>query len=203
MGYRTVARRAQHEQIVKGSRFLAVVAPVAREAEALELLDELRRAHPDAHHHCSAWRFAGEMRFDDDGEPGGTAGRPMLEVILKRGLDRVAAVVVRTFGGTKLGAGGLVRAYTGAVARALDAAGTRQIADVLAGTVHAPFSTSDEVHRLLSGWPELRLGEAAFDAGGLKLPVRFRAEERLALTEALAGATRGRARLELDEPTAD
>src|SRR5690625_7930527 len=107
MDHVSIPSFSEHLETVKGSRFIAWVAPAATEEEAQQLLDRARAQHPDATHHCSAWRIGETVRFSDDGEPGGTAGRPMLEVLLKRDLMNVAAVVVRYFGGTRLGAGGL------------------------------------------------------------------------------------------------
>lgn len=110
---------------VKRSKFLAVVRRVDSEAAARELIAEQRRAHRDARHHCSAFVLGarGETtRTNDDGEPSGTAGGPMLDVLVGAGLSDVCAVVVRWFGGTLLGAGGLVRAYGDAVSLALQTA---------------------------------------------------------------------------------
>ena len=89
---------------------------------------------------------------------GETAGRPMLEVLNKRGLEHVLAVVTRYFGGTKLGAGGLVRAYSGSLAKALDEAGTYQVKDRCKLAFEVPFAAMDSVHRLLDDWPELSKG---------------------------------------------
>ncbi|WP_277371084.1 IMPACT family protein [Rhodococcus rhodochrous] len=115
------------ETEVKHSRFLAAVRRVDTADAALAFVDEQRRLYPDARHHC--WAFvvgddpsARAERSSDDGEPGGTAGIPMLQVLHHRDLANVAMVVTRWFGGIKLGAGGLVRAYSGAVATALDEA---------------------------------------------------------------------------------
>ncbi|WAL47506.1 IMPACT family protein [Rhodococcus pyridinivorans] len=115
------------ETEVKHSRFLAAVRRVDTPDAALAFVDEQRRLYPDARHHC--WAFvvgddpaARAERSSDDGEPGGTAGIPMLQVLHHRDLVNVAVVVTRWFGGIKLGAGGLVRAYSGAVATALDEA---------------------------------------------------------------------------------
>ncbi|MFF3178451.1 IMPACT family protein [Rhodococcus pyridinivorans] len=115
------------ETEVKHSRFLAAVRRVDTADAALAFVDEQRRLYPDARHHC--WAFvvgddpsARAERSSDDGEPGGTAGIPMLQVLHHRDLVNVAVVVTRWFGGVKLGAGGLVRAYSGAVATALDEA---------------------------------------------------------------------------------
>src|SRR5690606_25357117 len=143
----TVTRGVQHEDVVEGSRFIAWVEPVSSADEALTLVTRARTEHPDATHHCWAYRLGDEMRFSDDGEPGGTAGRPMLEVMLKRGLDGCAAVVTRYFGGKKLGAGGLVRAYGGAVARALDAAGVVRLVPYQRLRVRAPFASASAVLR--------------------------------------------------------
>jgi putative IMPACT (imprinted ancient) family translation regulator len=108
----------------KGSRFRALVVPVADEAEARAAHAELAAAMPDASHHCWAWRFAVPAieRAGDDGEPGGSAGRPILAQLAGRDIVHTAVIVSRWFGGTKLGVGGLVRAYGGAAAQALDRA---------------------------------------------------------------------------------
>lgn len=115
------------ETEVKHSRFVAVLRRVDGPVKAQEFLDEQRRRHPDARHHCWAYVTGNEPseraeRSGDDGEPGGTAGVPMLQVLRARDLVDVAVVVTRWFGGVKLGAGGLVRAYSGAVSAVVDAA---------------------------------------------------------------------------------
>ncbi|NIC40510.1 YigZ family protein [Aquabacterium sp. A08] len=115
----TLSAPVQHELLVKKSRFLATVTPVADRSEAQALVQALRHAHPTAAHVCWALLAGGQSAAVDDGEPSGTAGRPMLEVLRRQELEGTLAVVVRYFGGVKLGAGGLVRAYTDAVAQAL------------------------------------------------------------------------------------
>lgn len=107
------------ELYIKKSRFIARVENVAGREEALQVVAELRRLHPTAAHVCWALLAGGQSAAVDDGEPSGTAGRPMLEVLRHRDLEGVLATVVRYFGGVKLGAGGLVRAYTDSVAQAL------------------------------------------------------------------------------------
>lgn len=104
---------------IRKSRFLGCVEPIADRASAQARVAELRAAHPDAAHVCWALLADGHSAAVDDGEPSGTAGRPMLEVLRHQQLDGVLATVVRYYGGIKLGAGGLVRAYTDAVAQAL------------------------------------------------------------------------------------
>jgi uncharacterized YigZ family protein len=110
---------AHHELIVKKSRFIACVEPVSGREEAQARVAQLKAEHPDARHVCWALLAGGQSAANDDGEPGGTAGRPMLDVLRHQDLQGVQATVVRYFGGIKLGAGGLVRAYTDAVAQAL------------------------------------------------------------------------------------
>ena len=125
--YLVPARAATATVEVKRSRFLATVERVADEAEARAVVDRLRREHWSARHHCSAFVLGpdgGVQRSSDDGEPAGTAGAPMLEVLRGAGLSDVVAVVTRWFGGVLLGAGGLVRAYGDATRAALEEAGT-------------------------------------------------------------------------------
>jgi uncharacterized YigZ family protein len=126
--YLTIARDAQAEIEVKRSRFLCTLSRVDDEAAARALVERLRKEHWDARHHCTAFVLgpppASVERSSDDGEPAGTAGAPMLEVLRGRELSDVAAVVTRWFGGTLLGTGGLARAYAEAVRAALEVAGT-------------------------------------------------------------------------------
>jgi uncharacterized YigZ family protein len=114
----------QDEFVEKKSRFIGRVWPVETEAEALEKIQEMKKQHYDATHNCWAYVIKdGPMRFSDDGEPGGTAGNPMMQVLQRENLYNVVCVVTRYFGGILLGAGGLVRAYTKGAKIAIDAAG--------------------------------------------------------------------------------
>ncbi|WP_374585177.1 YigZ family protein [Pseudoduganella sp.] len=115
----TIASPATSELLIKKSRFLAYLHPVPDRAAAQAIVARLRAEHPAAAHVCWALLAGGQSAAVDDGEPGGTAGRPMLDVLRHQDLDGVLAAVVRYYGGVKLGAGGLVRAYTDAVAQAL------------------------------------------------------------------------------------
>jgi uncharacterized YigZ family protein len=115
----SLAAPAHHELVIKKSRFIACIEPVNGREQALARVAQLKALHPDAAHVCWALLAGGQSAANDDGEPSGTAGRPMLEVLRHQALDGVMASVVRYFGGVKLGAGGLVRAYTDAVAQAL------------------------------------------------------------------------------------
>jgi len=114
----------EDEFVEKKSRFIGRIFPVETEEEALSRIAEMKKQHYDATHNCWAYVIKdGPMRFSDDGEPGGTAGNPMMQVIQKENLYNVCCVVTRYFGGTLLGAGGLVRAYTKGAKIAIDAAG--------------------------------------------------------------------------------
>lgn len=195
MPYLSVARTYEREEIVKGSSFIAFVTRVSDVEVAQAALAARRAEHAEATHNTWAYRIGADERFSDDGEPGGTAGRPMLEVLQKRDLDHVLAVVTRYYGGTKLGAGGLVRAYSGGLAKALDEAETLIVQETVARTVAASFSDADAVHRLLDGWAGLSKGEAAYTADGLRLPVVLFETDEARLETALREATRGEAQL--------
>ena len=115
----TLASPVHSDLLIKKSRFIGCVQPASGREQAQQIVDALWQEHPDARHICWALLAGGQSAAVDDGEPGGTAGRPMLEVLRHHDLEGVVATVVRYFGGIKLGAGGLVRAYTDAVAQAL------------------------------------------------------------------------------------
>ncbi len=133
-----IAREGGSELVIERSRFLGMALPADTEEAALAALARVRAQHPQATHHCSAWRLGpGQERQSDDGEPQGTAGVPLLETLRRRGVDYGILIVVRYYGGRKLGRPGLLRAYLGAGVAALDAAGlerrvpgTRYAADV-------------------------------------------------------------------------
>ena len=114
----------EDEFVEKKSRFIGRVWPVETEEEALAKIQEMKKQHYDATHNCWAYIIKdGAVRFSDDGEPGGTAGMPMIQVLQREGLNNIVCVVTRYFGGILLGAGGLVRAYTKGAKIAVDAAG--------------------------------------------------------------------------------
>ncbi|MCI9485978.1 MAG: YigZ family protein [Lachnospiraceae bacterium] len=120
--YLEAYRGGEGELVDKKSRFIATVCPVKQEAEAVAFIEEIRKKYWNASHNCTAFcigRGNELTRCSDDGEPGGTAGRPMLDVLLGEGVHNVCVVVTRYFGGTLLGTGGLVRAYSGAVKEGL------------------------------------------------------------------------------------
>jgi uncharacterized YigZ family protein len=125
--YLTVAAAGCHETEISRSRFVCALAPAAGEQQAQHAIAAAHAEHPGASHHCYAYVLGADAavhKSSDDGEPGGTAGVPMLQMLLRRDVRCAVAVVSRYFGGTKLGAGGLIRAYGGAVGAALDTLGT-------------------------------------------------------------------------------
>ena len=133
--YRTLRQFASDEFIINKSRFIGYAAPCETEAEALAFLQSIRTKHKDATHNCYAYiigQNAGIMRYSDDGEPGGTAGKPIMDVLTGRELTNVLCVVTRYFGGILLGAGGLVRAYSKSAADAVTKAG---VVSYLPGTI--------------------------------------------------------------------
>jgi uncharacterized YigZ family protein len=145
----TLARPVHSELLIRKSRFLGCVQPVAGRAEALVVVERLRAEHPGAAHVCWALLAGGQSAANDDGEPGGTAGRPMLEVLRHQQLEGVLATVVRYFGGVKLGAGGLVRAYTDAVAQALLGAEKVTLQRMVPLACRVPYALEGMVRREL------------------------------------------------------
>ena len=159
--------------LIKKSRFIGCVQAVPDRAAAQAVVAQLRAQHPQAAHVCWALLAGGQSAAHDDGEPGGTAGRPMLEVLRRQDLDGVLATVVRYFGGVKLGAGGLVRAYTDAVAQALLTAQKVPQQRWYEAHCTVPYS--------LEGWlrHELRLADAELleVVHGAQVQARFRVRE--------------------------
>jgi uncharacterized YigZ family protein len=143
-------RHAVHsELLIRKSRFLGCVQPVADRAAAQAVVAQLKAEHPGAAHVCWAFLAGGQSAANDDGEPGGTAGRPMLEVLRHQDLEGVLATVVRYFGGVKLGAGGLVRAYTDAVAQALLQAEKFPLQRMLQLACSVPYALEGRMRREL------------------------------------------------------
>jgi len=150
--YYTIKQRARHEIIIQKSRFIGDAFHISCEQEALEKLQEVKSEFPDATHHCYAYVVAQEtlsQRFNDDGEPSGTAGMPILQVIQSRGLKNVLVVVTRYFGGIKLGANGLVRAYSRAAVEVLNEAGTRRMVLSPSGVISVDYSYIGQVEYFL------------------------------------------------------
>ncbi|MGC5396617.1 YigZ family protein [Streptomyces sp. DT20] len=198
--YRTVARAGVHETEINRSRFICALAPAATEQEAQDFVARVRREHPAASHNCFAYVIGADasvQKASDDGEPGGTAGVPMLQMLTRREMRYVVAVVTRYYGGVKLGAGGLIRAYGGVVGEALDALGTltRQRFRIATVTVDHQRAgrLENELRATGRGVREVRYAEAVTIEIGL--PDADVEEFR----RWLADATAGEAELELGE----
>lgn len=185
----TLDSRFQHAQDIKHSRFLAIAAPIDDVAGALSFIRDVSDAN--ASHNCWAYRHGSDYRSSDAGEPAGTAGRPILAAIDGQGLDQIAVVVSRWFGGIKLGAGGLVRAYGGTAAECLRLAPRRPLLQLRTLTLRSGFDDIGLVHALLPAHAASRLDER-FDADGVWIQIRLPADQEPALRTRLRDATRNR-----------
>ncbi len=162
--YLTVDGVTENTVEIKRSKFIATLSHVESGEDAEAFVRAVRKRYPDATHNCYAYiadELGNETRFSDDGEPGGTAGQPMLEVLKKRGVVKAAVVVTRYFGGIKLGAGGLVAAYTDSVSEVLDAAGIRRMTECAEVTVECDYSDHSAIESALLRAGALR-GEAVY-----------------------------------------
>ena len=180
--YRTVLRRAEDEFIINKSRFIGHAAPCSDEKQALEFIADMRQRYKDASHNCYAYVIGqnkGIMRYSDDGEPGGTAGLPMMEVLKNRDVTDLCVVVTRYFGGVLLGAGGLVRAYAQGSKAALDAAGVVVMERSARHLVEVDYSTWQRLEYFLRSAPVI-IEHMEFGASVVcTLMVRKRDEEAL------------------------
>ncbi len=184
--YLTVAAPSQGLYKDKGSRFLAFAYPIFSETEVKPIVDALKAEYYDARHHCYAWRLGieaseGGVRFraNDDGEPAGSAGRPILGQMLSRELTNLLVVVVRYFGGIKLGVPGLIAAYKEATADALAGVEIVERTENRTITVEFPYLTMNEVMRAVKEMAPEVLGQEFDLACRLRLSVRLRDAESL------------------------
>ena len=184
----TLNKSASFEETIKKSRFIGHAARVTSQAESLDFYEAV--SDPQATHNCWAWRIDFQVRSSDDGEPSGTAGRPMLNVIERRELENVMVVVTRYFGGIKLGVGGLVRAYSGTTAKCLDRAGIIELFPLSEYIIKTGFEWASSVHGLLDQFNAEKLAEA-FDNDGLTLKIRCREAQYGKLASGLRDACRG------------
>ncbi len=188
--YRTVEREAEDAFVEKRSRFIGYAKPVETEEEALAFLAEKRQKHWDASHNVYAYSIrGGAVRFSDDGEPQGTAGMPVLDVIQKSGVTNVAVVVTRYFGGILLGGGGLVRAYSHGASIALAAAGIVEMRECLRLRAVCDYGRYGRLQSLI---PECGgvVEDTAF-AENVELRFHMEPEKLPAFEKRLADATNG------------
>lgn len=190
----TLIGPAQLSQEIKKSRFLANAAPIDSVEAALAFI--ARIGERDATHNCWAYRIDTQYRFSDDGEPAGTAGKPILQAIDGQGLDRVAVVVSRWFGGIKLGAGGLVRAYGGCAAECLRLAPKQALVALVRARVHCDFASAAALHARLAEYGAVKRGERVHESG-VELELDVPEAHAAALATLVRNLTRGRGRLDI------
>lgn len=194
---RSVRGRATQEKVIERSRFIACCAHVSGEAEAKAFVAEIAGMHPAATHNCYAFvadRTGALQRFSDDGEPQGTAGMPILEVIKSKGLYETAVVVTRYFGGVKLGAGGLVRAYASSCAEVLDAAEICLWQSAAKFAVTVDYPQADAALRFFAA-RGLTVADAEY-AAEVRYTLSMPATEGETFVRALTDALNGRVKIE-------
>ncbi|CAM3978704.1 IMPACT family protein [Helcobacillus massiliensis] len=204
---RLLKRPIEHEFTIQKSRFITLIAPVTAVEDADELIRERRAAHPNARHTCTALALGTPLslqRSNDDGEPGGTAGLPMAQALRGRDITDAVAIVTRYFGGVKLGAGGLTRAYGSSVTEALDAASAQGL--ILERIVHevtcasVGYDIAGQVEAQVRSWAEgpsapeqTAVLEADYGADGLEIMIGHLPTAREDVARAIAEISAGRA----------
>ncbi|MBX8826717.1 YigZ family protein [Ochrobactrum sp. SFR4] len=186
----TLAKREVFEQEIKRSRFLAIALPVADEEAAKDFI--ARESYSDANHNCWAWRMGQNYRFNDDGEPSGTAGKPILQAIDGLELDNVVVLVTRWFGGTLLGSGGLIRAYGGTAALCLRASELIEIIPTQTSYIRAHFSELALIKARLSGIEHLTITSEEFHNTGADLRLEIPSQQKDTVLRMLTDITAGR-----------
>ena len=198
MAYTVPAREARFAQEFKRSRFIGVATQVSSSEEAAEVLGTLKKEFPDATHHCWAYvlgnpKTSFEMRMDDDGEPSGTAGKPILNVLQHKNVGDILLVVVRYFGGTKLGAGGLVRAYSSTASGVMECLELVTNTPLRQARLRLDYAEEQPVRRLLQ---ELEVTVSSSSYGErVELSIRFPEDRSQVLEATLAERTSGRVKL--------
>ncbi|MGN6304727.1 MAG: IMPACT family protein [Mesorhizobium sp.] len=193
----TLVATATARQEIKKSRFLAVAGPVTDEATAKAFI--AANSDQTANHNCWAWRIGEAYRFSDDGEPGGTAGKPILQAIDGQSLDRIAVVVARWFGGVLLGSGGLIRAYGGTAAMCLREAEKLPLVDTVAATVTCAFGDLALLQARLEALPGAQVRVQSFTDTGAELILSVPKEDADMVAGMVADLTSGRAAIKFSE----
>lgn len=191
MEYKTIARRCEARFIEKKSEFIGYLCPVQTEEQAVAFIEEIRALHRKATHNCYAYilRENNAARHSDDGEPGGTAGVPIYEVLRKEGLTDVCCVVTRYFGGVLLGAGGLVRAYTKGAKDAVDAAQIKCMAEAVKLAVTVDYGLYGRLAQVFADF-DARVEDERF-ADNVRIVLHIRAENSQKLTDKLVDVCNG------------
>lgn len=193
----TLTGQAQYEEDIKKSRFLALAAPARSADEAMQFIAAQQVVQ--ATHNCWAWRIGQAYRFYDDGEPGGTAGRPILQAIESQDCDQVVVLVVRWFGGVKLGTGGLARAYGGTAAQCLRLADKVALVEERRVRCQCAFADLARVQaRLLEAG--VRIETESYTADGVEWRLAIESERVAAVAVLFTDLTRGQGGWELEAP---
>ncbi|MFH2000849.1 MAG: YigZ family protein [Planctomycetota bacterium] len=190
----TLAGPCIYEEEIKKSRFIARAAPVSTPEDTFAFLEKVK--DPQATHNCWVFRIGTNYRFSDDGEPKGTAGKPMLGAVERLGLDHVMVVVTRHFGGIKLGAGGLTRAYGGVTASCLQNAVKKEVQPMVDAEFEVGFEIIGAVNQIIKQFSAEKLNER-YVAYGCVIRVRLEAAQSDAFSQALKDVSRGAVRLRL------
>jgi len=193
----TLIAPASARQEIKKSRFVALAAPIDSEAAAKTFLAE--HADPTANHNCWAWRLGQSYRFNDDGEPSGTAGKPILQAMDGQGLDRLVVVVTRWFGGVLLGSGGLIRAYGGTAALCLRNAEKTPLIEKSLGQIDCLFADLARLQSRLGTIPGVEILAQTFTDSGATLTLSFPTAEAQMLAQLVNDFTSGKSALKLEE----
>lgn len=193
--YLTINKTAETSTNIKGSIFISQCSRVSGAQEAIDYIKSIRTKHQDATHNCWAYRISpNEYRFSDDGEPSGTAGQPIFQAILGANLEEVCLVITRYYGGTKLGSGGLARAYSGGASAVLKEAQTFLVKPKTTFTVEAPFSEQNSLFHFLQSHPELATS-VVYTETGIQVEVSLYLSEREKIVNLLINSLRGRVQL--------
>lgn len=203
--YNTLSGRETAEIVEKKSRFIADAAPVQTEKEALDFIASIKARYPDARHHVYAYTVREEdtqfIRYSDDGEPQGTGGLPVLDVIRKKALENVVVVVTRYFGGILLGAPGLTRAYSGSCAEVIGKAGIAQICACQEVSVTVSYSDTGRVQNLLGTLCDrlrMKIENSSF-THEVTFTLHVHIEDVEQLTHSVTDGTDARARIHKEE----
>lgn len=185
----------EYREEIRKSRFLALAAPIDSAEQALAFIEQHRDL--SASHNCWAFKCGQQYRFSDDGEPGGTAGRPILAAIEGQDCDRVVVLVIRWYGGIQLGTGGLARAYGGSAAKCLQGGARVELVARVGARCHVPFAELARVKARLGDW-QAQLQAEHFDADGAELHLTLPKAQLQVAAEQLTNLGRGQISLEWD-----
>ncbi|HLR81796.1 MAG TPA: YigZ family protein [Paenalcaligenes sp.] len=177
-----------YEEEIKKSRFIAIASPVDTVEQAMAFIE--KRSIPDARHNCWAYKIGDNYRFSDDGEPGGTAGRPILQAIEGQECDFVAVLVIRWFGGIKLGTGGLVRAYGGAAAECLRTARKKKYVPTVPIECFCPYAEIDRFKARFDDF-QVRIEDEEYGAEGVLWKLQLPEEQIQQFEESLQNMSSG------------